>query len=153
HAGLHLDLATREDPRELRGHLLVLDGDDARQGLEQGDARAVGAVDVGELHAHRARPDDHEGAGPRLVPHGAVRGDHALLIDRDARKRAGLGAGGENEGAASRVVPPAAPVTSTVVALLTTPRPGTSVILFFLNRNSTPFAMRSATRRLRRIAS
>ncbi len=49
-------------------------------------------------------------------------------------------------------VPPG-PDTSTAPRALRTPRPGTSVILFFLNRNSTPFDMRSATRRLRWIAS
>ena len=54
---------------------------------------------------------------------------------------------------ASSVVVPAEPVTSTVVALFITPRPGTRVILFLRNRNSTPLAIRSATRRLRRTAS
>ena len=51
--------------------------------------------------------------------------------------------------AASRVSVPAAPFTSTVVLDFSVPVPGKRVILFFLKRNSTPLAIRSATLRLR----
>ncbi len=54
---------------------------------------------------------------------------------------------------ASSVSVPAAPFTSTVLFERSVPVPGNSVILFFRNRNSTPFAMRSATPRLRLMAS
>ena len=50
---------------------------------------------------------------------------------------------------ASSVSVPAPPFTSTVRAFLSVPVPGTSVTLFFRNRNSTPLAIRSATPRLR----
>ena len=50
---------------------------------------------------------------------------------------------------ASSLSVPVAPATSTAVGETSLPRPGKSVILFFRNRNSTPFAMRSATVRLR----
>jgi hypothetical protein len=50
---------------------------------------------------------------------------------------------------ASRVSVPALPFTSTTFFALRVPRPGNRVILFFRKRNSTPLAMRSATRRLR----
>jgi hypothetical protein len=51
---------------------------------------------------------------------------------------------------------PAAPSgawTRTAPGAASVPRPGTSVILFFRNRNSTPFDIRSATWRLRRYAA
>ena len=54
---------------------------------------------------------------------------------------------------ASSVSTPLVPFTSTTFLDLSVPRPGNSVILFFRKRNSTPLAMRSATRRLRWIAS
>ena len=50
---------------------------------------------------------------------------------------------------ASRVVRPSLPRTSTTFLDLSVPVPGTSVILFLRNRNSTPLAIRSATPRLR----
>ena len=50
---------------------------------------------------------------------------------------------------ASSVVAPSLPATSTTRALLSVPRPRKRVILFLRKRNSTPLAMRSATRRER----
>ncbi len=54
---------------------------------------------------------------------------------------------------ASSVSEPPVPFTSTTFFALSVPRPGKRVILFFRKRNSTPLAMRSATRRLRWTAS
>jgi hypothetical protein len=54
---------------------------------------------------------------------------------------------------ASSVSTPPVPFTSTTFFALSVPRPGNRVILFLRNRNSTPFAIRSATRRLRWTAS
>ena len=54
---------------------------------------------------------------------------------------------------ASSVSAPPGPFTSTTFFALRVPRPGNKVILFFRKRNSTPFAIRSATRRLRWTAS
>ena len=50
---------------------------------------------------------------------------------------------------ASSVVVPSLPRTSTTLFDFSVPVPGTRVILFLRNRNSTPLAMRSATPRLR----
>ena len=50
---------------------------------------------------------------------------------------------------ASSVWAPSLPLTSTTFLALSVPVPGTSVILFLRKRNSTPLAMRSATRRER----
>ena len=58
---------------------------------------AVGGVDVGELHAHRAGADDDERGRRALVADGAVGGDHQLLVDGDAGQRLGLGAGGQDD--------------------------------------------------------
>ena len=54
--------------------------------------------------------------------------------------------------ASSGSAPPVA-FTSTTFFPMRVPRPGNSVILFFRKRNSTPLAIRSATRRLRCTAS
>ena len=53
---------------------------------------------------------------------------------------------------ASRISTPSLPLTSTTLFDLREPTPATRVILFLRKRNSTPLAMRSATRRERWIA-
>ncbi len=53
---------------------------------------------------------------------------------------------------ASRVCTPSLPFTSTRFLALRVPEPATRVILFLRKRNSTPLAMRSATRRDRWMA-
>ena len=51
--------------------------------------------------------------------------------------------------ASSVRTPPSGACTRTAPGAVTVPRPGTRVILFFRNRNSTPLDIRSATWRLR----
>ncbi len=53
---------------------------------------------------------------------------------------------------ASSVCAPSLPATSTTFLALSVPRPGNSVTLFLRKRNSTPLAIRSATRRERWMA-
>jgi len=82
--GPDADAPTREGLRHLGGDFLVLDRQDARQRLEQRDLDAVGRVHVRELNTHRAGADDHERSRRPLVPDGAVRRDHAILVDGHA---------------------------------------------------------------------
>src|SRR2546422_713182 len=96
HAGLHLDGPAPERPRELLRDLLVLNGHKAGQRLEDRHVGTVGGVDIGELDADRAGADHNDGLGRPLAPHGAVGGDHRLLVDRDAGQRLRLGARGED---------------------------------------------------------
>src|SRR5437867_2242885 len=96
HAGLHLDGPAPERPRELFRDLLVLEGDQTGERLEDRHLDAVRRINVGELDADRARADHDDGLGRPLVAHGAVRGDHRLLVDGDAGQRLRLGAGRED---------------------------------------------------------
>src|SRR6059036_199897 len=96
HAGLHLDGPAPERPRKLLGDLLVLEGYQAGQRLEDRHLDAVGGVDVGELDADRARADHDDRFGRLLVAHGAIGGEHRLLVDGDAGQRLRLGAGRED---------------------------------------------------------
>ena len=92
-AGLDRDPATGERPRQLLRDLFVLDRHDARERLEQSDLDAVRGEHVGELDTDRAGADDGDRLGRLLVAHGAVGGDHGLLVDRDTRERLRLRAG------------------------------------------------------------
>ena len=89
-----------EEPRDLGRGFLVLDGQHARQGFEDGDLDPVGPVDVGELHAHRAGADHDQRDGLCLGANGAIGGDHLRLVYGDAGQRLGLRARREDHGPA-----------------------------------------------------
>ena len=88
-------------------------------------------------------------AGRLLVADRAVGRDDQLLVDGDAGQRPRLGPGGEDHRPlASSVRRCRLPAhLDRVRAPLSVPAPENRVILFLRKRNSTPLAMRSATRR------
>ena len=114
--------------------------------LQHDDVRAH-RVNVGELHTHGTRADDHEPSGNRPRFERLARTQDVLAIQRDARGHPLPRAGGEQNVLASTTLC-SAPDTSTRVAPERRPRPRTSVILFLRNRLSTPLLRRSAVFRL-----
>ena len=146
-----VDLPLGEAPREELRDLLVLDRQEPRERLDDRDLDPVGGEDVRELDAHRAGPDHHHGGRQALEPERLVGADDPGLVDRHARQALRRRARREHDrpGLERPGAPVRRPGRARRPAPSTVPRPGTRVILFFRNRNSTPFDIRSATWRLR----
>jgi hypothetical protein len=84
-AGVDVHAALLEGALHELGDLGVLEREDPVEGLDDGDLRAVGRVDVGELHADGAGPDDEQRLG-RLLLHERARGrPDPLLVDLQDR--------------------------------------------------------------------
>src|SRR5262249_39840155 len=130
--------------QELR-NLLVLERQEPWERLDDGHLDTVRGEDVRKLDPHRAGPDHHHRRRQAVEPERLIRADDAALVDRHPRQALRP----PPPPASSVRVPPSGAVTRTAPGAVRVPRPGTRVILFFRNRNSTPFDIRSATCRLR----
>ena len=94
-ADVYVDAAFLEEPCEFLGDLFVLDGNRARQVLENRDLRAEAAEDGAEFHAHGARADHDQRLG-RLAHRQDFDVGEDAVVGLLAEERARFGASREN---------------------------------------------------------
>ena len=157
-AGHDVDAALLETALHFARRVLVLEWKDARHRFDQRDLRAERVEHIGELAADGARADDRDGLGRLLENQRFVRRDHRRLVQLEAglRQAAHARARARSRRPWSRCALPILPssiVTFTDLFGASVPVPLIQVILFFLNRNSTPFEFFVLTSRERFIAT
>eukprot|EP00968_Pinguiococcus_pyrenoidosus_P024872 scaffold5138_cov251-Pinguiococcus_pyrenoidosus.AAC.9 len=85
----------QEALRQLRD--LAIEGrHDVVEGLDEGDLRSQGRVDVAELQADVAAADNRDPLGHALEVEATVAGEDGLLVHFDARRHERQGAGGQD---------------------------------------------------------
>src|SRR3954447_10375893 len=80
----HLDAALLVALGECVGGFGILQGQNPRKHLDQGDLGAKGVEDVGELATNRSGADDSHGGGGLLQEERFVRTDHRALVDLES---------------------------------------------------------------------
>ena len=92
-----LDLLTRSQGAfELPADVDIFVGQDVGKRLYDRYFRAERAVEVAELHANRAAPDDDDRGRHAPALKGCPARDHALAVYLNARQGAGVPAGGDD---------------------------------------------------------
>ena len=91
------DLAFLEGLLQLLGDFLILERQQVREHLDEGDLAAEVGIDGGELHPHRARADHGQGLGRLGQPEHVGAGEDPLAVEADVREGLGLGARGDHD--------------------------------------------------------
>jgi hypothetical protein len=94
---VHRDALLDEAALKDLADLLVLNGQDLREHLDERDLRAEGVEEIRELHADGAGTDDGHRLRGGLGGERLAGGHHAGAVDRQARQRARLLAGAEED--------------------------------------------------------
>ena len=96
-AGHHLDALLLEALLQLLAHVLVLHGHHVRQELDQGDLRADGVVEIGELAADGTAADHHHALGLLGQHHGLAVADDLLAVLLQGGQFAAACTGGDDD--------------------------------------------------------
>ena len=94
-AELEFDPLLLEDLERFLRDVVILHRHDAVEHLDHGHLGAERVVEVGELHADRARADDHHRLRPLRQDHRLVAADDCVAVLRRERQLARRGAGGD----------------------------------------------------------
>src|SRR4029077_13039146 len=87
------------------GGRLVLQGQQVRERLDEGDLGAEGAPDTGEFDPDDTAAEHDDRGGDPVQSEGVVAADDPVAVDGQTGQRLGLGSGGEQDVSAGECLP------------------------------------------------